>query len=196
MARPSGRPGGGCYHPAPPRRGARFTVGPTSKLTMIRKALTQLRMAAQNPAQVRRVLASELKMRAGLPVLRSVEFAVTWICNLRCEFCYAEDLMYAQKRPPDISIDMVRDIMRQAHRLGSIHVNGTVGEPTIRKDLFELIDLIPKDVVVSVVTNSTLLTEEKIREFKRVGVSTIQMSYGAYYVKSYKRELARYARSQ
>ena len=28
---------------------------------MIRKALTQLKMAAQNPAQVRRVLASELK---------------------------------------------------------------------------------------------------------------------------------------
>jgi radical SAM protein with 4Fe4S-binding SPASM domain len=162
---------------------------------MIRKALTQLRMAAQNPAQVRRVVASELKMRMGLPTLRSVEFAVTWICNLRCEFCYAEDLMYAQKRPPDITVEMVRDIMQQAYALGMIHVNITGGEPMIRKDLCELIDVIPKNVVVSVVTNSTLLTEEKIRALKDAGVSTIQMSYGAYYVKSYKRELARYARS-
>ena len=162
---------------------------------MIRKALTQLRMAARNPAQVRRVLASELKMRAGLPVLRSVEFAVTWICNLRCEFCYAEDLMYAQKRPPDIPVGMVRDVMLQARALGAIHVNVTGGEPMIRKDIFELVDAIPKDVVVSIVTNSTLLSEEKIRRLKEAGVSTIQMSYGAYYLPSFKREYARYARS-
>ena len=162
---------------------------------MIRKALTQLRMAAQNPAQVRRVVASELKMRMGLPVLRSVEMAVTWICNLRCEFCYAEDLMYAQKRPPDMPVDFVRDVMKQARKLGMIHVNVTGGEPMIRKDICEVVDAIPKDVVVSIVTNSTLLTEEKIRDLKKAGVSTIQMSYGAYYVKSYKREFARYARS-
>jgi MoaA/NifB/PqqE/SkfB family radical SAM enzyme len=162
---------------------------------LLRKAFTQLRMAARNPAQVRRVVASELKVRAGMPTLRSVEFAVTWICNLRCEFCYAEDLMYAQKRPPDITVDMVRDVMKQAHKLGMIHVNITGGEPMIRKDLCELIDVVPKDVVVSVVTNSTLLTEEKLREFKKAGVSTVQMSYGAYYLKHFRRELARYARS-
>ncbi len=162
---------------------------------MIRKALTQLKMAAQNPAQVRRVLASELKLRAGVEMLRSVEFAVTWICNLKCEFCYAEDLMYAQKRPPDIPVDVVRDVMKQARKLGMIHVNITGGEPMIRKDIYELIDVIPKDIVVSIVTNSTLLSEEKIRKLKEVGVSTIQMSYGLYYLKSFKREYARYARS-
>jgi radical SAM protein with 4Fe4S-binding SPASM domain len=162
---------------------------------MIRKALTQLRMAAQNPRQVRRVVASELKMRMGRPVLRSVEFAVTWICNLRCEFCYAEDLMYAQKRPPDITVEMVRDIMRQAHALGMIHVNITGGEPMIRKDICDVVDAVPKDVVVSIVTNSTLLSEEKIKALKEAGVSTIQMSYGAYYLKAFKREFVRYARS-
>ena len=162
---------------------------------MIRKALTQLKMAAQNPAQVRRVLASELKLRAGVEMLRSVEFAVTWICNLKCEFCYAEDLMYAQKRPPDIPVEVVRDVMKQARKLGMIHVNITGGEPMIRKDIYELIDVIPKDIVVSIVTNSTLLSEEKIRRLKEVGVSTIQMSYGLYYLKSFKREYARYARS-
>jgi len=162
---------------------------------MIRKALTQLKMAAQNPAQVRRVLASELKLRAGVKLLRSVEMAVTWICNLRCEFCYAEDLMYAQKRPPDLPVETVRDVMQQAKKLGMIHVNVTGGEPMIRKDIYDLIDVIPKDVVVSIVTNSTLLTEEKIRQLKQAGVSTIQMSYGHYYLKSYKREFARYARS-
>ncbi len=162
---------------------------------MIKKALTQLRLAARNPAQVRRVIGSELKMRLGLPVLRSVELAVTWICNLRCEFCYAEDLMYAQKRPPDMTVDVVRDLTRQARALGMIHVNLTGGEPMIRKDIYDVVDAVPKDVVVSIVTNSTLLSEEKIRGLKEAGVANIQMSYGAYYVKSYRREFARYARS-
>ncbi len=163
---------------------------------LIRKAFTQLRMAARNPSQVRRVLASELKMRSGTPTLRSVELAVTWVCNLKCEFCYAEDLMYAQKRPPNMPIDFVRKMMDQAHELGVVHVNITGGEPMIRKDLFELIDrAIPKDIVVSVVTNSTLLTEDKIKSFKDAGVSTIQMSYGQYYLKSFKREYGRFARS-
>jgi len=162
---------------------------------MIRKALTQLRMAARNPAQVRRVIASELKTRAGVPTLRSVEFAVTWVCNLKCDFCYAEDLMYAQNRPPNISVESVREITRQARELGMIHVNITGGEPTLRKDLCELIDTIPKDIVVSVVTNSTLLDVEKLKRLREAGVSTIQFSYGRYYLKSFSLELARAARS-
>ncbi len=162
---------------------------------MIRKGLTQLRMAARNPAQVMRVAASEAKLRMGLPTLRSVEFAVTWICNLKCEFCYAEDLMYAAKRPPDMPLDLFHDTIRQAYDLGMIHVNITGGEPMIRKDLYELIDGIPKNIVVSIVTNSTLINEEKIKRLKEVGVSTIQFSYGDYYLKHFNRELARYTRS-
>lgn len=160
---------------------------------MIRKGLKQLALGVKNPAQLKRIVASEAKMRLGIPVLRSIELAVTWICNLTCEFCYAEDLMYAKKKPPAISIDAVRDLMAQAKKLGLIHVNVTGGEPMVRKDIFELIDAIPKDIVVSVVTNSTLLTKEKIDRFKEVGVSTIQMSYGENYHKHFKLDLARHA---
>lgn len=160
---------------------------------LIRKGLKQLQLGVKNPAQLKRVLASEAKMRMGLPTLRSVELAVTWICNLTCEFCYAEDLMYAQKKPPQITIDAVRDLMRQAKELGLIHVNVTGGEPLVRKDIFELIDAIPKDIVVSIVTNSTLLTTEKVDRLKAAGVSTIQMSYGENYHKHWKLEVARHA---
>lgn len=160
---------------------------------MIRKGLKQLQFGVKNPDQLARVLASEMKMRLGLPTLRSLELAVTWICNLKCEFCYAEDLMYARKRPPHIPIERVRDIVEQARRLGLIHVNITGGEPLVRKDIFDLIDVIPRDIVVSIVTNSTLLTKEKIDRLKEVGVSTIQMSYGENYDEHFDLELARYA---
>src|SRR5262245_18878081 len=163
---------------------------------MIRKALRQLRLGAKNPAQTSRVLMSEVSTRLGLRTLRSIELAVTWICNLKCEFCYAEDLMYSQKRPPDIPIATVKKLIEDAKKRGLIHVNITGGEPLVRKDLFDLIDALPRDNVVSVVTNSTLLNEKKIDRFKEVGVSTLQMSYGDYYMKSFKRELARYSRDR
>lgn len=162
---------------------------------LIRKGLKQLELGVKNPRQLARVVASEAKMRLGRPTLRSVELAVTWICNLKCTFCYAEDLMYAQKRPPNITVESVKALMDQAKKLGLIHVNVTGGEPLTRKDIFEVIDVIPKDVVVSIVTNSTLLNNEKIDRLKQVGVSTIQFSYGEFYKDHFDLELCRYANS-
>ncbi|MHC4846808.1 MAG: radical SAM/SPASM domain-containing protein [Planctomycetota bacterium] len=159
---------------------------------MLGKAIKQFSLGVKSPSQAMRVLASEAKMRAGLRTLRSLELAVTWICNLDCEFCYAEDLMKAKKRPPDMRVETVARITREARDLGLIHVNVTGGEPMVRKDIYDVVDAIPKDIVVSLVTNSTLLTKEKIDNLKKSGLSTIQMSYGSYYQKSFKRDLARY----
>ena len=163
---------------------------------MFRKAYKQFQLGVKRPGQAARVLASEARMRAGIRTLRSIELAVTWICNLDCVFCYAEDLMKAQKRPPDMTVDTVAKLTRDAHKLGLIHVNVTGGEPMVRKDVCEVVDAIPKDVVVSLVSNSTLLTREKIDSLKRAGLSTVQLSYGAYYHKHFKRDIARYCVEQ
>ena len=159
---------------------------------MLRKALKQFQLGVKSPGQAARVLASEAKMRAGIRTLRSLELAVTWICNLDCDFCYAEDLMKAKQKPPHMPVAEVARITREAHALGLIHVNVTGGEPMVRKDIYDVIDAIPKDVVVSLVTNSTLLTKEKVKLLKKAGLSTIQMSYGDYYKKSFDRDLARF----
>ncbi|MEW6746486.1 MAG: radical SAM protein [Planctomycetota bacterium] len=160
---------------------------------MLKKGLTQFRMGVKNRAQARRVLLSEANVRLGRPTLRSLEFAVTWICNMHCEFCYAEDLMYSRKRPPNISVDLFADVLRQAHALGLIHVNITGGEPMVRKDILEVVRAVPKDVVASMVVNSTLLNKEKLEALKAAGLSTVQMSYGQNYDKHFKIELARHA---
>jgi 2-iminoacetate synthase ThiH len=94
---------------------------------MLRKAVKQFSLGVKNPQQALRVLASEARMRAGLRTLRSIELAVTWICNLDCVFCYAEDLMKAQKKPPDMSVETVGKLTLDAHKLGLIHVNVTGG---------------------------------------------------------------------
>ena len=89
---------------------------------MLRKAVKQFQLGVKSPRQAARVVASEAKMRAGIRTLRSLELAVTWICNLDCKFCYAEDLMKAQRRPPDMPVDEVARITREAHDLGLIPI--------------------------------------------------------------------------
>jgi len=163
---------------------------------MLHKAVKQFALGVKNPSQGLRILASEARMRAGIRTLRSLELAVTWICNLDCSFCYAEDLMKAQKKPPDMPVDRIARLLRDARELGLIHVNITGGEPMVRKDIYEVVDCIPKDIVVSLVSNSTLLTKEKLDRLKAAGLSTIQLSYGSYYLKSFKRDLARYCVEQ
>src|SRR5262245_8073329 len=135
---------------------------------MLRKAAKQFQLGVKNPSQGLRILASEARMRAGLRTLRSVELAVTWICNLDCVFCYAEDLMKAQKRPPDMTVETVAKLTRDARELGMIHVNVTGSEPMVRRDIYEVVDAIPKDVVVSLVSKRKLLTEEQIDRTKQL----------------------------
>lgn len=158
---------------------------------MFMRLLKQFRFI-KNPAIFYRVLISELKMRLGFPVLRSVELAVTWRCNYDCKYCYANDLMKAGNIE-DIPLNKIKDIMSQAKELGMVHVNITGGEPLLRKDLPDIISSIPKGVIISVVTNGKLLTTEKIGELKKAGLTTIQISYGSEYVKNFNRKLVRYA---
>ena len=162
------------------------------QIKMMKKRIKQFAMAVKRPAQAFNIVESEVKMRLGFPTLRSVEFQVLHQCNLKCDFCYASDIMYASDRKKNpISVDKFRQIMQECHELGMIHVNITGGEPLLRKDVFELIEAVPKSVIVSLVTNNSLLTKDIVDKLISSGLSTIQMSYGSCY-SDYNRELAQY----
>jgi len=161
-------------------------------ISMLHKRLNQLRFL-KNPAVFRRVLTSEVKMRLGIPTLRSLEFAVTWACNMQCPFCYAEDLMTKPDRNKKaIELDKFRDVVSQARDLGMSHINITGGEPFVRKDLFELVASIPKDIIITIVTNNILLTKEKIDRLKELGVVSLQLSYGNNYEREFSLDMAKY----
>ncbi len=148
---------------------------------MLRKRLKQLRFL-RSPSVFRKVVTSEAKMRLGVPTLRSLEFAVTWACNKRCPFCYAEDLMVSPDRNKEpIAIAKFKDVVLQARGLGLKHINITGGEPFMRKDLFELVASIPEDIIITIATNNLLLTKEKVDRLKMLGVVSLQMSYGKNY---------------
>lgn len=77
---------------------------------------------------------------------------VTYKCNLECKFCYAHS-NYKHSIPNDRSIDSLIKIINDS---GCLTVNLAGGEPTVRKDLAELISAIKKETMVKrvcVVTN-------------------------------------------
>ncbi|MBF0363783.1 MAG: radical SAM protein [Oligoflexia bacterium] len=160
------------------------------------KATKQFLMATKSFRQGTRVIGSELKARLCVPTLRSVEFQVTHHCNLKCAFCYARDIMSAKKNPNNMPFDIFKSTVDTIYKLGIIHINITGGEPLIRSDIIDIISYIPKDVIVTLVTNSTLLTKDKINSLKKANLSTIQMSYGSNYKNFFNREMAQFCIKQ
>jgi len=88
-----------------------------------------------------------------------IEF--TTRCNLDCIHCSA-----AMFRPaPDWETDQLMSVLNQllAEGYDEFHLQG--GEPFIRGDIFEVLDLFEQnDVVFAISTNSLLLNEEKIKK--------------------------------
>jgi MoaA/NifB/PqqE/SkfB family radical SAM enzyme len=71
-------------------------------------------------------------------VTKRVVLHVGYACNLRCQFCYyLEDLERGETE--DWSTEKLKRRLRLARRLGKTAVDLTGGEPSIRKDIFELI---------------------------------------------------------
>jgi len=112
------------------------------------------------------------------PVLRTVDFAVTNVCNSRCKMCSAW-LLYKKDSRKVLSPDEIINAFLQASKLGAMHINFTGGEPLTR-NIDELCYIIknirPKYHLISLVTNSLLASKEKFAKLKEAGLDTIQLS--------------------
>ncbi len=107
--------------------------------------------------------------------LRSVEFALTYACQAKCDKCYSTDLIQEDKKP--LTRDQIEGIWKQCLDLGAIHVNLTGGEPTLRKDLVDIIKTCTPDrALVSVVSNALLIDEPMIAAWAKAGLNTLQAS--------------------
>ena len=59
-------------------------------------------------------------------VLRSVELAVTYDCNLRCDKCFAFKWLNEENKRDYMTVDQIKK-MWEAYNLGAVHVNITGG---------------------------------------------------------------------
>lgn len=71
-------------------------------------------------------------------VTRRFVLQVGFSCNARCRFCYYRESL-RNGRVRDFTTNEVKRRLREGRRLGKNQVDFSGGEPTIRKDIFEII---------------------------------------------------------
>ncbi len=100
-----------------------------------------------------------------------------WNCNQRCVHCYAAGQKGGIEE--EISTEDWKKIIDKCREICIPQLTFTGGEPTMRKDLIELVDY-AKWFVTRLNTNGILLTKEYCEELKRVSLDSMQITFYSY----------------
>jgi len=93
----------------------------------------------------------------------AVHLEVVAACNLTCTHCFAGPL---PRREQALTIQELDNLFRTLAGMGAFRLGLTGGEPLLRRDLFDIIDLATDHGLhPCVTTNGLLITEEIAREF-------------------------------
>jgi len=108
------------------------------------------------------------------PYLR---LSITDVCNFRCEYCLPEGYR-CSSRPKFLTRDEIRRLVTAFAELGVWKIRLTGGEPSVRKDFTEIVDLvshIPGVRTTAFTTNGYLLRENAQR-WHDAGMRTLNVS--------------------
>ena len=68
--------------------------------------------------------------------IERADLRIGYSCNNNCRFCVVAD---SRNKFPEMKTDKVKKLIRNAKKRGAKQVTFTGGEPTLRKDIFELV---------------------------------------------------------
>lgn len=131
------------------------------------------------PHQVENILMSQFSEETfknkRIPLSGGIELMST--CNLRCVHCYEESSRWKK----NLDTESIKAIVDQAVEMGTLSFFLTGGEAMLREDFNEIYTYIRrKGVLVTVFTNGTTITEEKIKLFQEYPPLLLDISiYGA-----------------
>ncbi len=111
----------------------------------------------------------------------AVHFELTPRCNLDCKMCYIHNAESNTLRNKELSTETWKRIFDEAYDCGMLFANLSGGECLLRSDFKELyLHLWNKRVMISVLTNGTLLSEDYLEFFKEYPPVDFQISlYGS-----------------
>lgn len=94
-----------------------------------------------------------------------VTFFVTWRCNARCIMC---DVWQKRQGESELSLKEIKDVFGQIKKIDAIRISG--GEPFLRQDIADIINIIEKTSAPSVyhITTNGFLTEKIISDIKKI----------------------------
>jgi radical SAM protein with 4Fe4S-binding SPASM domain len=120
-------------------------------------------------------LNSENPMQAA-PFL--AHLAVTSACNMACRYC---SVRKAHRHTEELSTDQWKSIIKELSDAGVFQIGFTGGEPTLRKDIHELMRYTEKlGCVCNLTTNGWFLTENFVKEMAQTGIKQCQVSLDSF----------------
>ena len=103
-----------------------------------------------------------------------VVWNITRRCNLKCVHCYAKAV---EKDKDAISTEQGKAMIDDLAAFGAPVMLFSGGEPLVREDLVELAShAVGRGMRAVISTNGTLITQEKARELKGIGLSYVGIS--------------------
>jgi MoaA/NifB/PqqE/SkfB family radical SAM enzyme len=117
-----------------------------------------------------------------------VQFAITNICNARCEFCgFAVDQMNPKLRR-SVTLAEARDVIDICVRNHIGYLLFVGGEPMVHKDLRAMVRYCAEAGVQPMIcTNGSLWTESNIRQFAQDGLASVIMSIDTHDVRRHEK---------
>lgn len=104
-----------------------------------------------------------------------VVWNITRACNLNCVHCYAHATERASER--ELSTGEAITVLDDLAQFGVPVVLFSGGEPMVRPDLIDLAsNAVKKGMRAVISTNGTLITKEKAKELKKIGLSYVGVS--------------------
>lgn len=111
-------------------------------------------------------------------VINYVRLAVTDRCNLRCFYCMPEEGIKYVPQQSLLSYEEMERIIRILVSMGISKVRITGGEPFVRKNMMDFIEMLSRVeglTQINLTTNGTL-TAPLIPHLKKLGINTINLS--------------------
>ncbi len=96
----------------------------------------------------------------------SVGFIITHRCNFRCTYCDSPNQV-----EDEMTTEQIFAMIDELVEIGLERLGITGGEPTLRMDIGKIIDYAKsKNIVVTMVTNGSLLNEKRLDEIKNLNL--------------------------
>ncbi|WP_425432946.1 pyrroloquinoline quinone biosynthesis protein PqqE [Hartmannibacter diazotrophicus] len=110
-----------------------------------------------------------------VPVPMAMLAELTYRCPLKCPYC--SNPLEMAKRSDELSTEQWAEVLRQAAKMGVLHVHFSGGEPAARRDLEELLSVaVEAGLYTNLITSGVGLTEARVKDLSKRGLDHIQLS--------------------
>jgi len=114
------------------------------------------------------------QLKHGLDAPICLTWELTYACNLACVHCLSSS---GRRDPRELSTAEAKAVLDELHDLQVFYINIGGGEPTIRRDFFEIVEhSISRDIGVKFSTNGAFITDEAARRLAAMDYLDIQIS--------------------